>query len=181
MQNPFEKGIQKAKLKSMYFEEMPNDLFASIISNLLVEHKIESLEDYLFIPNFYPELSQQEKAILNFITKEYSNSSFTPPSWKDIELKISDKILANKILQHLINKNEIVKIADDLFYHKSVIEMIQEKLINYFSKNKELEINQFKNMFQLSRKYAIPLLEYFDKIGFTIRVENKRKLRGNNL
>jgi len=181
IQNPFEKGIQKAKLKSMYFEEMPNDLFASIISNLLVEHKIESLEDYLFIPNFYPELSQQEKAILNFITKEYSNSSFTPPSWKDIELKISDKILANKILQHLINKNEIVKIADDLFYHKSVIEMIQEKLINYFSKNKELEINQFKNMFQLSRKYAIPLLEYFDKIGFTIRVENKRKLRGNNL
>lgn len=176
LQNRFEKGIQKAKLKSMYADQISNELFISIITELVNERKIQTEDDYLFIEELDAEFLPYEKQTMELILKIFNDFAFSPPYWKEIEGKVENKALANKVLQYLINKNELIKIGDDLYYHKDYIKIIKEKLLNFFEKGDELEINQFKSMFELSRKYAIPLLEYFDKKGFTIRVGDKRKL-----
>lgn len=176
LQNRFEKGIPKAKLKSMYADQISNELFISIITELVNERKIQTEDDYLFIEGLDAEFLPYEKQTMELILKIFNDFAFSPPYWKEIEGKVENKALANKVLQYLINKNELIKIGDDLYYHKDYIKIIKEKLLNFFEKGDELEINQFKSMFELSRKYAIPLLEYFDKKGFTIRVGDKRKL-----
>lgn len=176
LQNPFEKGLQKAKLKSMYADQISNELFIAIITELMNDMKIQTADDYLFIKGLSTEVLPYEKYTMELILKIYNDTAFSPPYWREIEDKLDNKELANKILQYLINKNELIKIADDLYYHTDYIKIIKEKLLNFFKERSELEINQFKALFELSRKYAIPLLEYFDKIGFTIRVGDKRKL-----
>ena len=47
---------------------------------------------------------------------------------------------------------------------------------DFFKVNESLSVPEFKEITNLTRKYAIPVLEYFDKINFTFRVENRRKL-----
>jgi selenocysteine-specific elongation factor len=56
-------------------------------------------------------------------------------------------------------------------------ERLKEELISYLKKNKEITTPQFKEMTNASRKYAIPLIEYFDQIKLTIRLGEKRVLR----
>ena len=77
----------------------------------------------------------------------------------------------------LINENKIVKIKSDFFLYKPVFMEIKEKLINFLEKYEEISIQDFKKIINSSRKYLIPLLEYFDTQKVTVRQGDKRVLK----
>ena len=72
--------------------------------------------------------------------------------------------------------NQILRINDTLFFSVKKIKKLKERLCEFFSSNKVLSMKDFKEIAKTTRKYAVPLLEYFDKVKFTFRVENGRKL-----
>ena len=65
----------------------------------------------------------------------------------------------------------------DLFFHVDSINDLKLRVEKFLEKNKEMTTSQFKEIAKVSRKYLIPLLEYLDRINFTIRIEDKRRLR----
>ena len=77
----------------------------------------------------------------------------------------------------MVKERKLVKVKEDLYFHSQAIEEIQEKLVLWLKEKRELTTPEFKEMTQTSRKYTIPLLEYFDSTQVTIRVEDKRILR----
>ncbi len=84
-----------------------------------------------------------------------------------------------KGLLDLLTRDKIlVKVTDELYYHTEPLIELKDKLHSYLTDNKEIDAQAFKSMTDLSRKFSIPLLEYFDKVKLTIRVGNKRVLRG---
>jgi selenocysteine-specific elongation factor len=80
-------------------------------------------------------------------------------------------------MQMLIDEKQVVKTKDDLFFDAVTINDLATKLIEFLKANEKITTPQFKDMTGVSRKYVIPLIEHFDAIHLTIRVEDHRQLR----
>ena len=91
-----------------------------------------------------------------------------------IKIYPQDKKKCLNILYVLKDKGRIVQIGNDLWMHNNYYKILKKDLKNFFIKNKELSVPMFKEIFSVTRKNAIPLLEYCDKIKFTERIDNYR-------
>ncbi len=175
--NPLEAGIQKSRLKSQYFPNISSEVFQAAIKELINEGRISSDREYWKINSFVYELKEEEKKIIEKILEIYNEKCFTPPSWEETKAKIGNVSKSDKILYFLLNKEELIRISSDLIYNRRAIEELKNKLIQFLKDKGEITVSQFKEIAGVSRKYAIPLLEYFDKIGITLRFKDRRKLR----
>jgi selenocysteine-specific elongation factor len=71
----------------------------------------------------------------------------------------------------------IVKVKKDLYFYTKAVQELQKKLVDFLVSHEEMTTPQFKEMTSVSRKYLIPLIEYFDAQNVTIRIGDIRKLR----
>ena len=78
---------------------------------------------------------------------------------------------------HMREEGTLVKVKEDLYFHRSVIDDLRNELVSYLKANGEIDTPQFKGMTGVSRKYTIPLIEFFDATKVTIRVGDTRRLR----
>ena len=78
------------------------------------------------------------------------------------------------MLKFATHSKKLVRISEDLHYNPEQIEKILAILRGFFEKNPDINVIQFKELMNVSRKYAIDLLEYFDSQRFTIRKDNIR-------
>jgi selenocysteine-specific elongation factor len=85
--------------------------------------------------------------------------------------------LLKEVLAIMVRDGELAKITEDLYFYKPAMENLKEKLVSLLLKEGEVDMPAFKDLTGLSRKFSIPLLEYFDKIKVTMRVGDKRILR----
>jgi len=95
--------------------------------------------------------------------------------WSEDEEKVQS------ILEHLVHEGVLVKIKSGMYFHQIHLDDLRDKLIAYMKSNKEISTPQFKEIIGTSRKYAIPLMEYFDQIKLTLRLGEKRVLRTTSL
>jgi selenocysteine-specific elongation factor len=70
-----------------------------------------------------------------------------------------------------------VKAKEDLYFYADAVKDLQQKLVEFLTIHGEMSTPQFKEMTGVSRKYLIPLIEYFDAQNVTIRIGDIRKLR----
>ena len=89
------------------------------------------------------------------------------------ELKV-DKARAQKIVTLLLRDKTLVKITDDLVFHGKALEILKDMIARYKTKSPKINVTQFKDLTGVSRKYAIPLLEYLDREHVTRRVGDER-------
>jgi selenocysteine-specific elongation factor len=84
---------------------------------------------------------------------------------------------ARKILQLLLDNGKLIRIQGDMFMHAQVVQLLKTKLHAYAAQQEPerlIDVAAFKNLAGVSRKYAIPLLEYFDREHVTRRAGDKR-------
>ena len=81
------------------------------------------------------------------------------------------------MLEHLVHEGVLVKIKSGMYFHRASFERLKEDLIAFLKHHQEITTPQFKEITAVSRKYAIPLIEYFDQIKLTLRLGEKRVLR----
>jgi selenocysteine-specific elongation factor len=82
------------------------------------------------------------------------------------------------VFEYLVHEGVLVKIKSGIYFHRVPFDHLKEELISYLKDHKEITTPHFKEMTGASRKYAIPLIEYFDQMKLTLRVGEKRVLRG---
>ena len=80
-------------------------------------------------------------------------------------------------LRLLVDEGQLVKVKEDLYFASGVVKDLQQRLVAFLTENGEISTPQFKEMTGASRKYVIPLIEYFDARNITIRIGDIRKLR----
>ena len=81
------------------------------------------------------------------------------------------------VLQLLTMDGTLAKVKEDLYFHQQAMQELEEKLISFLQQHKEMTPTQFKELSQVSRKFAIPLMEHFDGKKLTLRIGDKRVLR----
>jgi selenocysteine-specific elongation factor len=123
-------------------------------------------------------LGADQKDIRQRIEQAYLQSGLQPPYFRDLVASLGQNSAHTKeILMHMLEEGTLVKVKEDLYFHRRVIDDLKNGLVSYLKANGEIDTPQFKEMTGVSRKYTIPLIEFFDAKKITIRVGDIRRLR----
>jgi selenocysteine-specific elongation factor len=124
-------------------------------------------------------LDDTRERLLNELEAEFLAAGFQPPRVEEVFGKLRmGKGHDKELLQVLVDQGRAVRLKDNVIFHRSNLEKVESLLVQYLRNHREITPIEFKDLLGVSRKYAIPLLEYFDSQKITMRVGDKRILRG---
>ncbi|MGQ9645501.1 MAG: selenocysteine-specific translation elongation factor [Thermodesulfobacteriota bacterium] len=174
---PMKPGLAKAELRTKLPPEMDVKLFQMVL-NGLIQSKEVSLEKDQMRLSAHQISSMDEKGLIKKVEEAVLKAGLQSPSPKELSEEWSENEEGvQSVFEHLVHQGVLVKIKSGIYIHRIPFEHLKERLVSYLKKNKEITTSQFKEMTNVSRKYAIPLIEYFDQIKLTIRLGEKRVLR----
>jgi selenocysteine-specific elongation factor len=176
--NPLQPGAMKEELKSKLPPHADSRLFNHLLSALSGEKKIIMEKETVRLSTHTISLKEEEKDLRKKMVLLYAQGKLQPPLVKEVaaELAVSEGDL-KPVLQLLFKEGTLVKVKEDLYFHQQAMQEIEGKLIQFLQQNKEMTPTQFKEISQVSRKFAIPLMEHFDSKKLTMRIGDKRVLR----
>ncbi|MFO7460897.1 MAG: SelB C-terminal domain-containing protein, partial [Desulfatiglandales bacterium] len=151
-------------------------LFNFLVNSLTQEGVIVQEKELLRLKEHRVTLGQDQEEARRQIEEIYRKSGVQPPYFKEIKEKFPGNT-ATDVLGVMAKDGILIKVKEDLYFHKDVIEELKSRLIGFLKDTGEIDTPQFKEMTNASRKYTIPLLEYFDITQLTMRVGDKRMLR----
>ncbi|CAO0823561.1 Selenocysteine-specific elongation factor [Desulfarculales bacterium] len=173
---PLKPGMSREEFRQRLSPGMEAKLFTHLLRKLGEEGKIIADKDLLKLPDHQVRLAGGAMALRVRLEAAYAQGGPTPPLYKELVEK-EDKKEAKQVMLVLLNEGVLVKLKEDLYYHAEALGEIKARLVAYFADHERMGAQQFKEITGLSRKYLIPLLEYFDATQVTIRVGDERVLR----
>lgn len=176
--NPLKAGMSKEELRSKFPFALGTKLF-NLILNLMIKDKvIVQEENNVHLSSHTVSLKVDQADIRTKILDAYLKSGLTPPYFKELSKLLDvDSKQAKDVLILLVDEGLLLKVKEDLYFHTEAVNELKKRLIDYLKSNEEMTTPQFKEMASVSRKYLIPLIEYFDSTNVTLRVGDSRKLR----
>jgi selenocysteine-specific elongation factor len=175
---PMKSGLSKEELRTKLPPEVDIKLFQILVSELIQSKEVVLEKDKLRLPG-HQISSADEKGLVKRVEAAVLKGGLQPPSSKELSEEWSEKEEeVRSIFEHLAHEGVLVKIKSEIYFHRIPFENLKEELVTHLKNHQEITTPQFKEMTKASRKYAIPLIEYFDQIKLTIRLGEKRVLRG---
>ena len=173
--NPLLPGIPKQELRARAGNPRA-EVFQTALDDLLSARTIALSGDLVQRAGREIALSPEETRAKEVIEREFADAGLTVPSFATVLDKLPvESRRAQKILQILLREKVLVKVAEDLIFHHMAVAKLREMLAKYRKESgPRLPIGAFKEITGVSRKYAIPLLEYLDREHLTRRVGDER-------
>ncbi len=129
--------------------------------------------DIVALSTHKPQVTNQQALALSRIEQEFRNAGYQPQSPADVlRVAASDPKTARSLLETLIKTGRLIRVSNDLVFHAEVVAHIRNSLAVH--KGRRFSVPEFKEWTQISRKYAIPLLEYLDHQRVTKREGDSR-------
>ena len=171
--NPFRSVINTETIKAaLYWSED----WLYIVLKVMLDNKLikEEKGGYLLIGHL-PKYTQSDIDEVEEIEKVIKRSGIEPILFREInELCVQNPKKVGDLLHVLTEKNKIKGLGSNFYLHTYYLDSLIIDIRNYFDSNNALTVSDFKNITNLSRKTAIPLLEYLDKNEYTFREGNDR-------
>ena len=173
--NPLLPGIPKEELRDRGFGRLSPLVFEAALARLAAEGRLEAQGEIVKQAGRHIVLTEEEEQAKQRIIAAFENAGLTVPSVKEVLRKLTiEPQRAQKILRILIKELALVKVSEELVFHRSAIERLRTQLAQYKARSDRLNVSSFKELAGISRKYAIPLLEYLDRERVTRRVGDDR-------
>ena len=178
---PLARGMLRETLREKVFAHALPELFAGVIARLEADGKVVSEKDIVRASQHSVGLSEQDAELSKRIEQLYLEAGVEAPSIDEAMTKAgvaaAQRAQARKLLQLLIDGRKLVRIHGEMFMHAQAVENLKTKLRTYASQHEPerlIDVAAFKDLAGVSRKYAIPLLEFFDREQVTRRAGDKR-------
>lgn len=169
-QYPLRNGLSRETLRSSM--SMPIRLFDEVINRLVQEGQLIAQRAWLRLPQFTLQFSAEQRAAIQQLLAVMSSQRFTPPNVDELVASGYDIELINA----LIEQGQLVKVGKGVLFHDEALVEARQLLAKVIMQSGDIDVAAVRHVLGTTRKYAIPLLEYFDQIGFTKRVGDKRQL-----
>ena len=181
--DPLSRGMLKEVLRERRFKGRP-EIFQFVINELERAGMIAQDRDVLRLATHRSELSGGEGKAMTRLKAIYSSAGLEVPKLDEALADASagsglDRRTARKVFQLLLDSKELLQVNDEFFFEKRVIDRVTADVRKYAdaSPDRVIDVPKFKEIAGISRKYAIPLLEFFDRTKITQRVGEKRIVR----
>jgi selenocysteine-specific elongation factor len=175
--NALVQGISREELKARLFTNAPNLVFQAVIDKLVRDKRIAIAQDLIYEFGRKVTLKADEERMRSQLTDRFRSLGLQAPSADEIidALKL-DRPTARKIIQLLLKENALVKITEEMLVERASIDKLIADVKALKSKNPKFGVGEFKNLTGVTRKHAIPLLEYLDRQRVTRRVGDERMI-----
>jgi selenocysteine-specific elongation factor len=173
--NPLVGGISKEELRALV--KATPEVFEAVAAMLLRDKKFEVAGDLVRLPGYGVQMKDEEAESKTKIEDAFASAGLQVPALHEViaGLKI-DKVRAQKIVTLLLRDKVLIKISDELVFHRNALEALRRQIAAYKLKSPRIDVAKFKELTGVTRKYAIPLLEYLDRERVTRRVGDAREL-----
>jgi selenocysteine-specific elongation factor len=181
-ENPLVAGLPKEDLRSRTgVPSLPrpgppsNLLFNALLQALAAQGRIDVQGETVRLAGHRIQLTPEEQAAKDQISAAFEKRGLAVPSPPEVLAKLRvDRPRAEKLLQILLRENVLFKVTEDLIFHRSALQRLKELLVRHKAQTNRINVALFKEITGLSRKYAIPLLEYLDRERVTRREGDER-------
>jgi selenocysteine-specific elongation factor len=171
--NPLVAGISKEELRER--TSIGPEVFQSVLSRMVEKKELEIAGELVHLPGRGVVMKDEEAESKKIIESAFSSAGLKVPSLRDVlaGLKV-DKTRAQKIVTLLLRDKVLVKISEDLVFHRDALEDLRKRMQAQKAAAPKIDVAKFKDLAGVTRKYAIPLLEYLDRERVTRRVGDER-------
>jgi selenocysteine-specific elongation factor len=176
--HPLVPGMDMEELRGKLRFELTPKIFRVVVDLLINDKLIAKDENLLRLASHKVQLGGQEKTLMDKIKKLLGDPPLAPPDLKEIEKQAGvphNRLI--EVIRLLEREGSVVRITTDMYFLASSIEHLKETLRKFLTEKGEMTAASFRDLIGSSRKYTIPLLEYFDRDGLTIRIGDIRKLK----
>ena len=171
--NPLVAGISKEELREKL--GLQPAVLEALLSEMVREKKVAVAGEQVRLAGRGVELKDDEAKAKLAIEKAFSSAGLKVPALKEVLASLPvDKNRAQKLVTLLLRDRVLVKLTDDLVFHQTALQSLRQILAEYKTKSQKIDVAKFKDLTGISRKYAIPLLEYLDRERVTRRVGDER-------
>ncbi|HKG48654.1 MAG TPA: selenocysteine-specific translation elongation factor [Pyrinomonadaceae bacterium] len=178
---PLARGMLRETLREKVFTHSAPELFSGVLARLEADGEVVSEKDIVRSSGHSVGLSDKDVELSKRIEQIYLAAAVEAPSLEEAMTKANvpaaQRAQARKLLQLLLDDRKLVRIQGEMFMHSQVVQDLKTKLHTYASQHEPdrlIDVAAFKDLAGVSRKYAIPLLEYFDRDQVTRRAGDKR-------
>ncbi len=183
--NPLKVGMERetlrSKLNKILYKGKPKKLsaveFNAVMAYLTAANRVAVNGHFVKEPTFEIVLSKEAENIKRTLISDVKQSGVKPVAIKEIVSKDPKrKKLIEEVLYYLINLEFLVKINEEVVLHKVPYQACKNGLIEYLTSHPSITVAEYRDLMEISRKASVELLEHFDRIQVTKRVENTRTL-----
>jgi len=172
--NPLVAGMGKEDLRGHLCDVSP-EIFAQVFEDSVRAREIELAGELVRLPGRGVVMKDEEAQSQKIIEAAFASAGLKVPALKDVlaGLKV-DRARAQKIVTLLLRDKVLVKISEELVFHRDALADLRKRMADQKAKSPKIDVACFKELAGVSRKYAIPLLEYLDREHATRRVGDER-------
>ncbi|HCL00519.1 MAG TPA: hypothetical protein DHW42_10510 [Candidatus Marinimicrobia bacterium] len=174
-----QKPLSPGKAKTEIFEaaKIPPVLGNYILKQLSDDKRIKISGDKVALADFSLEFSNAQQRFIDDLESQLQSAAFNPPDLQEIHRStaLPEKDI-QLIIAYLLDQKRVVQIDKDKILHAGIVEKGKSLIREFFSKRESATISELKEVLQTSRKWAIPILNYYDRIGLTVRRGDQRTI-----
>jgi selenocysteine-specific elongation factor len=173
-------GNGHGELRGKLPYQLSAKIFRAVVDALISDKTIAKEENLLRTAEHRVQLGGQEKSLVDRIKKILGEQPMSPPDLKDVEKQLGvNRNKLTEVIRLLERDRSVIRVATDLYYLSSTVDQVRAVLKKFLSDKGEITAGSFRDLIGSSRKYTIPLLEYFDREGLTIRIGDIRRLKSS--
>ncbi|MCK4512571.1 SelB C-terminal domain-containing protein, partial [bacterium] len=179
--SPLEWGMSAEELRGKLGRDLERSVLDAALGEFVNSGDVSRRGDLVRWGVESVALSPAQQKLATAIESRLLKADALPPTLEVLHDEIEDELGAafresefDAIVKLLASEGRMVKVTSTLFFHPDVVERVRKQVLQHFEAERELGVSSFKDMVGLTRKYAIPLLEFFDSEGITLRSGNVR-------
>jgi selenocysteine-specific elongation factor len=173
-QKPLEKGAPINELRAKV--RIPEALFDHVLAGLVESRKLANDAGLIRQPGFSAGLSAADDNVARAAMSELEAAGAEPPSVSELATKHGQQV--SNVLRFLERTGEVVQVEQGRYYTRTALQQVLDRLKAVMPEDREYTPAEIREALNTSRKFLIPLLEYADRKGLTIRGETGRRWRG---
>jgi selenocysteine-specific elongation factor len=174
---PLKPGLSREELKSR-LGRLADKAFPLLLERLEAAGTVAAEKDLVRLSTHKVSLRSDQAEVKGKVESFYRRVGLQPPVKTVIAEELAlDQTALKEALTLLLADNRLVKVSEEIAIHTESITPLKEKVIRFLETHEKIDMQDFKEISGLSRKYSIPVMEYFDRSGVTVRVGDHRLLR----
>jgi len=176
---PLKNGISKEEMRSGFPQIVDPKVFTYCLNDLIRKKQVVQEDSIIRLATHQVALKADEQKLKRDIVAWYTEKGLKTATIKETSEEFADypSQLIKEVLDILLKEGTLVKVSETLYYNAKALGRMQDDVVAFLKSEGEIDAPRFKTLSGLSRKFSIPILEYFDRIKLTIRVGDKRILR----
>lgn len=181
-EQPFKIGMSREELRTQIPYELEISAYNQILQNLISQDVVSADNEgkTVRLADHTIRLSKAQESIKQQIEEIFLNTGTSTPLPEEVLVKWSSKDarIAKEAFDVLVETGVLIKADEKVFFHKQTIDKAKELIIQHIRSHGKLTLNDCRELFNVTRKYMLPLLYHFDKTGVTLRIGDDRVLKG---